>query len=94
LGASQELSGQRWSFIASGLLFGGIVLGPYVIYYFGITAKELSVVIGAVLIGLTIWAVYAAFTSPSSTGGLKILWVPFIGYPLVLVAVFIDWLSR
>ena len=66
------------------------VVGPFFMYYWLIKTPEVGLFVGALLVLGTLWAIYGMFTSNSSTAALIIWWIPFFGYPLVLIAMAIE----
>jgi hypothetical protein len=86
--------GGDWGDLPGYALFAAVLWGPFLLYVLGVRTQIGTVAIGAILVGVAGYAFIRATTGEHSTSGLQILWLPLIGYPLVLVAALIDRWSR
>ena len=85
-----------WDLLLTTPIMAGTLVGPFVIYYFVCRSTEFSLLIGVALVAVAIFALVALkinLDGGSSTAALSILWIPFIGYPLVCVAGFLDYMG-
>lgn len=80
--------------VVLGLVSGGLLVAPAALYAAVIRADPLVVVVGGGLVALQTWSAWWAFTDDASTAGLALIWIPFAGIPFVLVAWFLEVLSR
>lgn len=69
----------------------GVLAGPFLMYYVGIRTLPLTVLVGAFLIGLSVWAIRLVLTDTNSTAGVNVLWIPYFGYPVTAVSVGVDY---
>jgi len=84
----------QWDDIPGQVVFTLILWGPFFLYLLAIRGATLTIWIGGALLLLGLYAYARALTGEDSTSGLQVLWLPLIGYPLVVIAGFIDRLSR
>ena len=73
-----------------GLTLAALLLAPGILYAALVRTNVVMVVAGGGLVVLQTWSVWAATTGTASTAGLAILWIPFLGVPLVLVGWAVD----
>lgn len=85
--------GDGWGDVGSGLIMLAAIFGPFPLYALGLRSTPFTLLIGAALLGVAVWAIYGMSTSDSSTAGLALFLIPMIGYPLVGVTIFIEWVS-
>ena len=76
------------------LSFVGLILAPSLTYAAVIDRRVPVVVFGSALAALELWSIWAALTGESSTSALAILWIPFVGIPLVLLGWLLQTWSR
>lgn len=62
-----------------------LLWGPFLLYLLFIRGEVATVVVGTLLVTVAAYAYMWATTGDASTLALNILWLPFIGYPLVLI---------
>ena len=85
---------EAWLELVMTLPFIAMIFSPFPLYFLGIRTITFTVLLGGLLLAITVWVAAAMMTSTSSTAGLMVLWIPFLGYPLVAVGGLLDWLSR
>ncbi|MDQ4124328.1 MAG: hypothetical protein M3134_01840 [Actinomycetota bacterium] len=73
-----------------GLISGAVFVAPAALYAFLIRTNVVVVAGGAGLAALQTWSIWAATTGTASTAGLAILWIPFLGIPVMLLAWAVD----
>jgi hypothetical protein len=85
---------EAWRELPAMLTFTAMIFSPFLFYLLVVRTSTFALVIGGMLVAISSWTLIGLMTSTSSTAGLIVLWIPHLGYPIVAVGGFLDWLSR
>lgn len=70
-----------------------LMIGPFLIYLYGVVTATGSVLVGALLLSsipLALGDMADAMARGSSTAGLALLWIPLLGYPVAILGTVVD----